>query len=315
MKKRHFLFSLLAVLLLVNVLIFSVGAEFGYSGELDPESGQPEGSSDGDAYSSRVTVAGDVYYDRERQAYLYTVAESTQLLCSVADGMIVQQEVWVEPDAGVEVTVYRNGTALEQPDLTHLHEAGGYVVELNVNGQKYPAVAFTIVGSITCELTGYTMPDGFVITGATLDGLETNYERGYVSMAQEGHYVVNYGCTRNGRSYQLDVTVDTTPPVLELPELNGKNQARGPVSLKDIEEGASVSITLDGRAISYTSKLTESGEYQVVLTDRAGNVSRYTFTILIYFNLSSWLFVAAVLLIAAAVGAYIFISRKKLVVR
>ena len=315
MKKRHFLFSLLAVLLLVKAVTFPVGAEFGYSGELDPESGQPKDSSDEDAYSSRVTVAGDVYYDRERQAYLYTVAESTQLLCSVADGMIVQEEVWVEPDAGVEVTVYRNGTALDGQDLTHLYEAGGYVVELNVNGQRYPAVSFTIVGNITCELTGYTMPDGFAVTGVTLDGLETNYERGYVSMAQEGHYVVNYGCTRNGRTYKLDVTVDTTPPVLELPELDEKNQARGPVSLAGIEEGASVSITLDGKAIGYTSELTESGEYQIVLTDRAGNVSRYAFTILIYFNFSSWLFIVIVLAVAAVLGAYIIISRKKLVVR
>ena len=315
MKKRHFIFSVLAVLLLVNVLCCPAGAGFGYSGELDPESGQPKDSSDEDAYGSRVTVAEDVYYDRERQGYLYSVAGSTQLLCSVADGMVVQEEVWVEPDAGVEVTVYRNGTALDQQDLTHLYEAGGYVVEANVNGQQYPALSFTIVGNTTCALTGYTMPDGFAITGVTLDGQEADFERSYVSMAQEGHYVVNYGCTRNGRTYKLDVTVDTTPPVLALPELDEKNQARGPVSLADIEEGASVSITLDGREISYTSELTESGEYQVVLTDRAGNVARYTFTILIYFNLSSWLFIVIFLGVAVAVGAYIIISRKKLVVR
>lgn len=315
MKRRHFIFSMLAVFLLVNALCSPVCAEFGYSGELDPETGLPEDSGSEDAYSSRVTVTDGVYYDRERQGYLYSVTDGTQILCSVANGMVVQEEVWVEPDAGVEVTVYRDGTALDQPDLTHLNETGGYVVELNVNGQKYQALSFTIVGDTTCRLTGYTMPDGFTITGVTLDGQESYFERGYVSMTQDGHYVVDYGCTRNGRTYELDVVIDTTPPVLELPELNEKNQARGPVSLEGIEEGASVSITLDGRAISYTSELTESGEYQVVLTDRAGNVSRYTFTILIYFNLSSWLFVAIVLIVAVAVGAYIIISRKKLVVR
>lgn len=314
MKRRNLIFFAAAVLL-SGLLCLPVCAEFGYSGELNPESGQPAGGSDNDAYSDRVTVSDGVYYDRNRQGYIYTVAESTQLMCSAANGMIVQKEVWVEPDVGADVTVYRNGAVIDHPDLTHLYETGAYVVEVNVNGQKYQPVSFTVVGDVTCSLTGYGMPGGFAVTGATLDGREINFERGYVSMSQDGHYVINYGCTRNGRTYELDVTVDTTPPVLELSGLDEKNQARGPVFLTGIEEGASVSITLDGRAIRYTSELTESGEYQVVLTDRAGNVSRYAFTILIYFDFNSWLFIAVVAAVAAAVGAYIVISRKKLAVR
>ncbi len=315
MIKRSFLLSLLVTVLL-GTLCAPAHAAFGYSGPLDPETGEPLQSSDGsDAYSDRVTVSEGVYYDRSRLGYLYTVSDSTQLLCTAANGMVVQEEVRIEPDAGVEVTVYRNGTALTDPDLTHIYETGDYVVEANVNGQRYQVLSFSIVGDVTCRLSGYTMPNGFAITGATLDGEETYYDRDYISMTQEGHYVVDYRCVRNGLNYELDVTVDTTPPVLALSELNEKNQARGPVSLADIEDGASISITLDGKQISYKSELTESGEYQIVLMDKAGNVTQYAFTILIYFDLNSLLFFGIALAAAAAVGVYIVISRKRLTVR
>lgn len=315
MIKRSFLLSLLVAVLL-GTLCAPAHAAFGYSGPLDPETGEPLQSSDGsDAYSDRVTVSEGVYYDRSRLGYLYTVSGSTQLLCTAANGMVVQEEVRIEPDAGVEVTVYRNGTALTEPDLTHIYETGDYVVEANVNGQRYQVLSFSIVGDVTCRLSGYTMPNGFAITGATLDGEETYYDRDYISMTQEGHYVVDYRCVRNGLNYELDVTVDTTPPVLALSELDEKNQARGPVSLADIEDGASISITLDGKQISYKSELTESGEYQIVLMDKAGNVTQYAFTILIYFDLNSLLFFGIALAAAAAVGAYIVISRKRLTVR
>lgn len=49
--------------------------------------------------------------------------------------------------------------------------------------------------------------------------------------------------------------------------------------------------------------------------DKAGNVTQYAFTILIYFDLNSLLFFGIALAAAAAVGAYIVISRKRLTVR
>lgn len=309
--------ALLCAVLTLGTLCAPVLADFGYSGPLDTVTGEPSQSSDGtDAYSTRVTVSDGVYYDRERLGYLYTVGNtSAQVLCSVADGMVVQDEVRVEPDAGLEVTIYRDGTALEGVDLTHIYEPGGYVVEVNRNGQSYQVIAFVIVGDVTGRLTGYTMPDGFLITDATLNDEPASFDRGYISMTQEGRYVVDYRCARNGLSYQLDVEIDTTPPVLALEAVDESGRARGPVSLEDIEEGASIGITLDGKEIPYAGELTEAGDYRVLVMDEAGNTSEYRFTILLYFNLSSILFMALVVIVAVTVGAYIVISRKRLEVR
>ena len=316
MKTKKILASALMTALLLSAGAVPAYASSGYSGPLDPETGEPAQSDSGvDAYSDRVTVSEGVYYDRTRQGFLYTVSDGLQLLCTVADGMITQKEVSIEPDEGVEITVYQDGTALTEPDLTHIYEEGEYIVEATVNGQRYQVVAFSIVGDVTCSLSGYTMPSGFSITDATLDDQETYYERGYVSMTQEGHYVVDYRCVRSGVSYELDITVDTTPPTLTISGLDENNRARGPVTLSDIEDGASIGVALDGKQISYSSELTESGEYEVVLMDKAGNVSRYAFTILVYFDLNSLLFLGIVGAAAVAVIAYIVISRKRLEVR
>lgn len=315
MNLKHRLPALIAALFLLMTLCVPAYADFGYSGELDIETGEPLETTTSDAYSTRVTVSDGVTYDRDRQGYLYTVGSTAQLLSTVADGMIVRGEVRLEPDDGVEVTLYKNGTALEQPDLTHISDIGDYVVEATVNAQKYRPLTFSIVGETTCRLSGYTMPTGFSITNVTLDGEEIYYDRSYVSMEKEGYYVISYSCPRNGKTYSLDVTVDTTPPTLALAEVDERGQARGPVSLADIESGASIAITLDGKAINYTSELTESGEYQITLMDKAGNVTTYNFTILLYFNWSSLLFFAIVIGIAVAVCIYIVISRKTLTVR
>ena len=313
MKKHSILCTVLAALL-AGMLSVCAFAAFGYSGPIDEETGEPV-SDTYDAYSDRVSVSDGVAYDRENGGFLFTITGSTRLLCSAADGQIVQSAVKVEADTGVPVTIYKNGTALEDPDLTHISDTGSYIVEATVNGQRYQVVSFTIVGEQSCDVAGYTMPDGFAITSATLDGEDTYFDSGYISMGAEGHYIIDYRCPSAGTSYELDLIVDTTPPTLALAELDDRNRARGPVSIADVESGASIGVYRDGKQISYSKELTESGDYQIVLMDAAGNVTHYSFTILVYFDLNSLLFIGIVIGIAVAMGGYIVFSRKRLQVR
>ena len=316
MNKRSFLFHLFLLAMLAGICCVSAYAEIGYTGELDPETGEPlQEAAETEANSTQIAITDGVYYDRDRLGYVYSVGDSAELLCTIADGMVVQRNVRVDADDGMEITLYQNGTAVDSPDLTNIYKEGDYVVEASVNGQSYQVLSFSIIGSVTGRMSGYTMPDGFVITEATLDGEEIYDDSSYVSMASEGHYVVDYRCAKNGLTYELDVTIDTTPPTLTLSGLNDRNQARGPVTISDVEDGASAIITLDGKQITYRSELTESGEYQIPLTDKAGNVSQYAFTILVYFDLNSLLFLGLAVLAVASVAVYIFISRKRLAVR
>lgn len=313
--KRAFSSLVAAACVLGAMGISTFAVEFDYTGPLDAQTGEPAQPIQMDVYSDQVMIADGVYFDRVRQGYVYQTPNGERVLCTIADGMVVQQAVQIVPDTGVEIKLYRDGELLEQPDLTHIYEVGDYIVEVDGNGQSFPLIAFSIVGQVTGRLTGYTMPSGFVITNVTLDDAPIGYERNYISMQEEGYYVVDYRCARNGLTYQLGVGIDHTPPVLALTELNERNQARGPVSIEDLEEGASIGITRDGQQIAYKSKLTESGDYQIIVIDEAGNVSRYEFSILIYFDWNSMVFLGIVLAVLASVGMYIFISKKRLQVR
>lgn len=316
MKKWTLFPALLAVMLAaLTVTASAADVDFGYSGQLDTETGAPLDSEDIDAYSDQVRITTGVYYDRTRMGYVYEAPDGQQVLCSVVHGMVVQGAVRVDPDEGVDVILYKDGNPVEAPDLSRIYEAGDYVVEVvSASGQSSLLLAFSIVGDVTCRLEGYSMPAGFVVTGATLDESETGWDRSYVSMAQEGRYVIRYRCPRNGLDYELNVGIDHTPPVLAL-EAVENGRARGPVSLADLEAGASITIQLNGKQAAYREELTESGDYRIWVMDKAGNLTNYEFSILIYFDVNSLVFIGMLAAVLVAVVTYIVLSRKRLEVR
>jgi hypothetical protein len=140
------------------------------------------------------------------------------------------------------------------------------------------------------------------------------WDRGKVSMSQEGYYRVKYECARSGQSYTLQTVIDHTPPKLALENVvNGL--ARGPVDISDLEEGCKIGITLNGGKMSYREELTLSGDYKIILQDEAGNLTDYEFSILVYFDLSSWIFFAMVMLTVIGTGVYLYLERKRMRVR
>ena len=315
MKRLRFRAAACLAAALALLTVMASAVQLGYDGPVDSVTGEPSESGSIDAYSDQVRVSENVYYDRNRMGYLYTATGNAQVLSTVADGMVVQDMVRLEPDEGLNLTLYKNGTVMEDVDLTHINETGDYVAQVTTeNGQTQRVLSFTIVGNSTGRLTGYTMPSGFVITGATRDGEATPWDRFYVSFAEEGLYEVTYRCPRNGLDYSLNVMIDFTPPVLAL-EAVENGRARGPVSLADLEEGAYISVYYNDKQIPYAQELEDSGDYHVLVMDQAGNLSEYYFTILIYFDLNSLVFMGMVVGVLVAVGVYLWLSRKRLKVR
>ena len=118
---------------------------------------------------------------------------------------------------------------------------------------------------------------------------QPQWDRSKVLMQKDGSYQVQYECPKSGMSYTLQTIVDHTPPKLALENVvNGL--AKGPVDISDLEEDCKIAITLNGGSMSYREELTLSGDYVIVLQDEAGNLTDYTFTILPYFDTSSWIF-------------------------
>lgn len=273
--------------------------------------------SSGGTELENVSLSENAFYDSDKRLYGYTLESGDKIYSNIMDGMIVNDKVKIsfDEDKEVDLIIYRDGKKLKDPDLSYIEDIGEYVVEAkNDDGQVYQIMSFTIVGSVTGKIYNYTVPEGFAVQKIMYEDEEVLVSGRDVDMTQDGHYVIEYICSRTEVTYTLEVDIDHEPPVLKLKEVKN-GVADGPVDISDLEEDAAAKITLDGKNYSYRKTLTRSGEYRIVVKDKAGNQSIYEFEILIYFNMSSIAFFGLLLLIIAGVIIYLMIQRKRLKIR
>lgn len=269
------------------------------------------------AAEDEVKVTGNTYYNtREDKFVIYgqEAAEGITLYSSVADGMIVTQTVGLRSDQMAALELYRNGNRVEDFTAGSVSQHGEYVVMYTGGDVPQQLLSFTIAPKLTNRITGYTVPEGFEIISATLNEEPVAYQRNHIDMTTEGAYDIHYRCTRTGIPYQLMLTADHTGPTLALAAVKN-GVARGPVDISDAKKAASIIIYRDGEKISRADVLKQSGEYYIELADEAGNKTTYTFTIMVYFDGNSWLFILILVLTVAGTVAYLIYARKHLRVR
>ena len=263
-----------------------------------------------------VNIAGSTYYDPLEKAFLYFVdaAASQAVRSSVADGMITGQSVSVKADAGVALEAYRNGQRLDSLSGGAFQMPGEYVIMYVGGAVPERLLSFTIVPKLCNSVTSYSLPRGFEILEATLNEEPVTFDKGNIKFAEEGEYNIRYRCIKTNVSYQLQLVTDFTGPVLSLDEVTD-GKARGPVDISEARDAAHVTIYHDGEKVGRKDVLTESGEYYIELADEAGNMTTYSFTILVYFDGNSWLFFLLILCSCVSVVIYLLHSRKHLRVR
>lgn len=315
--KRLFLIAL-TVLLLLTLALPAMADEPTVTA-LDPFTGQPiEEQTEAENQSSDyIYINENCHYDRIQRAFAYELGSvsAARVYANVAYGMVTTEPVNILIPSGVIATLYHDGKALENPDLGYIADPGSYVLSVSgSSSQSVQPLSFTIVGVTTGALDSYRMPDGFSVTSIVLDGEQQPFTADEASLITEGEYFITYQCAATGLTYNLNINVDHTPPQLELAAVRD-GVAGGPVDISDVEEGCAISITCDGKAISYNKRLTQNGIYKIVLTDIAGNTNVYNFRITFYFNVTSILFILMVIGILAALVVYLLFTRKHLRVR
>ncbi|MCR5476322.1 MAG: hypothetical protein K6E92_01695 [Lachnospiraceae bacterium] len=292
-----------------------------YTGEIDPFTGEPvEVVTDYGTTtmeSNRSSVADGVYYDRDTRMYVYPVGTGlSEISASVMDGMVVTGSVQINVPEGVVMELYRNGTQVEFQGNNLVRDTGEYRVVVGTESSTDTLFSFTLVGDKTGLITGYTMPAGFRITDATMNGDYVAWSRNYISLVDEGYYTITYECDRTEVVYNLNITIDHTAPVLTFDGVQEDGKARGAVTIGGVQEGDRITIYRDGvKSAVNSAKLTQSGRYEVIAVDDADNMSTYQFTIMIYVDSHGVLFFIFLLAVIAAVVAYLILKRKKLRIR
>ena len=294
----------------------ATAVDFSYTGELDPETGNPVTAAEETVETNLVQITDGCFYNREARLFVYPVGSGiNEVRSSVADGMVVSEPVRVTGSEGLVIIVTRNGEQIENGELANLNTAGEYVVFAKDGDTTERLFTFRVVGSTSPMAGGYAMPEGFSILDATVNEEDAYYERGYISMTEEGAYSVEYVCQLTGEHYTLVTTVDRTPPQLTF---EGKTDEQGrfhsAVDVRGLERDDTVVMTRDGESVRFPADghLPESGVYTLEAFDSAGNSEMYQFTILIYFDLNSLVFFSLVLLAIVGVAGYLIYKRRSL---
>ena len=308
MKRR--ILALAAALALVSVL--PLGAYAAGEEELDPVTGLPVSDTQSEEEgSAEQTVQYDYTYDPYTKTYTYSVGTGS-FTANIPDGGALSEgnSVSISVDGGLTATLYRGGTPIEQTNLGNISDPGSYVLQLAGNSQyDRRQFSFTIVPELTNDFGDFLLPEGFQLTGIWLENEELDHAfANYYEFLDDGSYRVNWRNEELSIGYTLEFTLDRTPPTLAL-EGVVDGVATGEVSLEDLETGGYIVMETGGetRTIDYLTKsIKDVGDYVLTVYDRAGNSTRYEFTIQLYFNFSA---VMAIIMLAAVVAGVVLYSR------
>lgn len=114
----------------------------------------------------------------------------------------------------------------------------------------------------------------------TKDGEEISYTSGQ-KLTEDGEYVLTF-CNYDGYETTYHFVIDTIAPEVKSEGLENGNTVNQDVKVLYEEKGVTAEIFKDGKLLGeYISGTTvgESGEYTIVVTDRAGNKTEVKFTI------------------------------------
>ena len=311
--------ALMLALVLLLILALPAAADTGYTGVINPETGEPYEGQKAESSGDRTALTSGMYFDWTTHDYVYPIADSLgEVHVNAADGMVLTTPVYIRTGAEASISVYYNGSEYSG-SYSSCSAAGEYVVSAVVNGQIKRLMSFTLVGATTSLLHSFIVPDGFYVVEAFHNGESVYLDRYSVDMEEEGPYTVEYECSSTGITYQLETTIDRTPPALTFQgKVDAQGRIRSKLEFSGLQNGDSIYMTRSGTAAvpelngDGTGTIYDPGNYRMVVTDAAGNRVEYSFIILQYLNLQSWIFFLVVLALIAAVAAYIVIQRKRL---
>ena len=242
-KEMRLCLASLALSLVLFLFPAPAKAEPDGSGEIDPYTGEyidngEEGS--GPVLEDQVAVSGGVY-SKEMDRFIYNAGKG-KIYTNIANGMIVMEPVNIDVSEGTTVAVYRDGEELPHSSSYQISDQGEYSVTVLSQQNDMLVMQFTIVNPLTNLIFRYDMPEKFFVSKVVFNGEELNFNRSVALTTDDGHYIISYGCPAIAKYYTMELDIDHTTPTFSLKGVNKKNVARGPITVENVSEDASVKV-------------------------------------------------------------------------
>ncbi len=279
---------------------------------LDSFTGEIE--ADYEELTEIVKLSNKCYYDRPNDMYIYTTSSvaDSDVRCSAFDGMITTYSVSIETEINSIVEVYRDGELVDPEEYEKLSAIGKYSV---IKEDGSTVLAFEIINDISGTIDTFHAPEGFTIYDASLNNEDLRYKDDMVDMKAEGVYMIKYKHEKTGASYTLELETDFSGPELEFDGLDENNVAHGPVTITIPNDVYKSECYRDEEVVGLTANLKNSGNYEVIVYDEAGNSNQYIFRIAPYMNFTAWMAVLALVGIIGGMIGYLVYAKKNLRVR
>ena len=212
------------------------------------------------------------------------------------------------------IEMYKDNILIDYAFEQILNDAGFYNFILTDSLGNQTEFNFTILNS-PLQRFEQAFDSNIEISGITNidNNTEIEFQDNTVYLVDEGNYAVTFYDENKSTTYTFSLEIDTTPPTIELVGVENGGKTSNDVSAKNASENpVYITATKDGIEFEYElgETITNSGAYQIVVTDRAGNSNIYEFTKVYALNGASIVLLGGMLAVVVVIILFIVRSRK-----
>ena len=157
-------------------------------------------------------------------------------------------------------------------------ETGNYQFKITDEFDNSSTYEFSIISSPQ-QYFSYSLPTGFSFVEVRDENELYETDETSLSLKTDGNYSISYVEDSSMDKHELDVEIDTIPPIVQLLGVSNGGETEGEVKVICEEEGVKVNLIKDGDEIDYVlgKLITSDGAFQISVSDSAGNITNYTF--------------------------------------
>ena len=259
-------------------------------------------------------------YDYIKEMFCEELRSGSRFYVNIPNGMVTNSNVIFEFPVEMTVTVTKDGEAWDYTPGDMITEEGAYRVTLEETKVDYvlnyvlpPEFQFRIIKNPTNNLEVLNLPIGFSFEEVTVDSEPAKLPEGYyLALTEEGTYSVEIRFDAYPElTYTTVIDKDITPPSFDLIGVVNGVAEGGAVQVEYYSDDiASYELYQNGDSVSFNGYTINSpGDYELVVTDEAGNTASMTFHVNYKLNMGAM--ITVVLVIAVAVAGFLFVRKTK----
>lgn len=216
----------------------------------------------------------------------------------------------------LRIVMYKDSKSFDYQFEQILNEEGEYSFTLFDDLGNKTSFNFSIITKKKQSLK-HLLEKNISVTKIEKDEANFDFEindENQLYLVDEGKYKIDVYDGNKNQNFSFEITIDTTPPTLELIGVENGGSTKNIVVMKNVSEKPyELFVTVDGINFDYKlgDEIEKCGRFEVVLIDEAGNSTTYTFERIYSLNGSSIGILAGLLAIAILIIIFVVKSRKR----